>query len=140
MKAKRRNFPYNRQKRTDPAYLSRLSLPWALIVMCLAGFNAYSSDLADVYADAKVGDPVSGAAQANFRAIRENVPQARSRMLPSLNLGVSTTKSEIDFPGATDANPFSPTFGQSIPGENYNENGWNAQLRQSIINLSLIHI
>jgi len=98
--------------------------------------NSYSSDLADVYADAKIGDPVSSAAQANFRAIKENIPQARSRMLPSINAGVSTTKSEIDFPGATDANPFSPTFGQSIPGESYNENGWNASLRQSIINVS----
>ena len=76
MRAKQRNFPYNRQKRTEPAYLSRLSLPWGLIVMCLAGFNAYSSDLADVYADAKVGDPVSGAAQANFRAIRESYSYA----------------------------------------------------------------
>ena len=136
MKAKRTNFSHSRKKSTDPSCLSRLSLPWAAIVICLVGFNAYSSDLADVYADAKAGDPVSGAAQANFRAIRENVPQVRSRMLPSVNAGVSTTKSEIDFPGATDANPFSPTFGQAIPGENYNENGWNAQLRQSIINVS----
>ena len=136
MKAKRTNFSHNRKKSTDPSCLSRLSLPWAAILICLVGFNAHSSDLADVYADAKAGDPVSGAAQANFRAIRENVPQARSRMLPSVNAGISTTKSEIDFPGATDANPFSPTFGQSIPGESYNENGWNAQLRQSIINVS----
>ena len=136
MKAKRTNFSHNRKKSTDPSCLSRLSLPWAAILICLVGFNAHSSDLADVYADAKAGDPVSGAAQANFRAIRENIPQARSRMLPSVNAGISTTKSEIDFPGATDANPFSPTFGQSIPGESYNENGWNAQLRQSIINVS----
>ena len=121
---------------SDSFCLVKSRLRWSLVIFCLAGLNSYSSDLADVYADAKIGDPVSGAAQANFRAIKENIPQTRSRMLPSINAGVSTTKSEIDFPGATDANPFSPTFGQSIPGESYNENGWNASLRQSIINVS----
>jgi len=120
----------------DSFCLIKSRMRWSLVIFCLAGLNSYSSDLADVYADAKIGDPVSGAAKANFRAIKENIPQARSQMLPSLNAGVSTTKSEIDFPGATDANPFSPTFGQSIPGESYNENGWNASLRQSIINVS----
>ena len=64
------------------------------------------------------------------------MPQARSRILPSINAGASTQKSEIDFPGAIDSNPFSPNFGNPIPGENFNENGWNAQLRQSIINVS----
>ena len=121
---------------SDSFCLIKSRLRWSLVIFCLAGLNSYSSDLADVYADAKIGDPVSSAALANFRAIKENIPQARSRMLPSINAGVSTTKSEIDFPGATDANPFSPTFGQSIPGESYNENGWNASLRQSIINVS----
>ena len=136
MTAQKMKFPLSVSKCIVASCLSRLSSRWSLVLFCLVGLNSYSSDLADVYADAKAGDPVSGAAQANFRAIKENIPQARSRMLPSINAGVSTTKSEIDFPGATDANPFSPTFGQSIPGESYNENGWNASLRQSIINVS----
>ena len=121
---------------TDAYFWTKINCLWLVISTCLLSLNSHSSNLADVYEDAMIGDPISGAAQANFNAIQENIPQVRSRLLPSLNAGVSTTKSEIDFPGATDANPFSPTFGQSIPGESYNENGWNAQLRQSIINVS----
>ncbi len=111
-------------------------LLFAFLFLVLVTTNIRATDLAQVYSDAKAGDPVVGASRANFQAIRENVPQARSRILPSINAGASTQKSEIDFPGAIDSNPFSPNFGNPIPGENFNENGWNAQLRQSIIDVS----
>ena len=114
----------------------KLRLLFSSFFLVLVTTNAQAADLAQVYSDAKTGDPVVGASRANFKAIRENVPQARSRILPSVNAGASTQKSEIDFPGAIDSNPFSPNFGNPIPGENFNENGWNAQIRQSIINVS----
>ena len=88
--------------------------------------NMHAVGLAKVYDDAKAADPVLGASRANFQAVKEKVPQARSRILPSLNAGFSTQKNEIDFSGAIDSNPFSPNFGNPIPGENFNENGWNA--------------
>ena len=112
----------------------KLRLLFASFFLVLVTTNIRATDLAQVYSDAKTGDPVVGASRANFQAIRENVPQARSRILPSINAGASTQKSEIDFPGAIDSNPFSPNFGNPIPGENFNENGWNAQLRQSVFN------
>jgi outer membrane protein len=35
-----------------------------------------------------------------------------------------------------DNNPASPTFGQSYPGQTFNDHGWNAQLRQPLVNVS----
>ena len=98
--------------------------------------NMHAVGLAKVYDDAKAADPVIGASRANFQAVKEKIPQARSRILPSLNAGFSTQKNEIDFSGAIDSNPFSPNFGNPIPSENFNENGWNAQLRQPIIDIA----
>ena len=122
---------------TLPKHLLKMGLRYfSVMFVSVTPIAGYSENLMDIYTDAKDGDPVVGAAKANYRALKESVPQARSQLLPSLSAGGSTTKSEMDFPGATDSNPFSPTFGQTLPGQAYNENGWNAQLRQSIINIS----
>jgi outer membrane protein len=100
---------------------------------------AMAANMADVYDAAVVNDPVIGAAQQDYAARKELVPQTRAGLLPSINVNGQGTKNRLDFPGGqiTDTNPASPTFGQtfSISGQNYDVNSWQAQLVQPLIDL-----
>ena len=58
----------------------------ALVLVCLAGPPAYAADLLDIYRQAQANDPTWLAAQANHRAVLEQVPQARAGLLPSVDL------------------------------------------------------
>ena len=101
-----------------------------------------AADLAAVYEAAKKNDPVLGAARASYQASAQGVPQARAALLPSLNVGGSTSWTERGFPaGIIDANPTSPTFNQSfpLPDQEFNTQVQEAQLRQPLLNLSSWH-
>ena len=106
------------------------------LVLALAANPAHATNLMDVYQAAQSNDPVTGAARAGFDASKEAVPQARSALLPSLNASANTTWTEREFPGGRFADPTSPLFGQPLPDQNFNENGWNAQLSQPILDMS----
>ncbi len=101
--------------------------------------SAWAENLSDVYDAATDHDPVLGAARAGYEATREVVPQARSQLLPNVSASASTNWNEFSFPGSAflDTDPGSPTFGQtfSLPEQEYNENSWQAQLRQPLVNL-----
>ncbi len=97
---------------------------------------AAGTNLLDVYEAAKISDPVLGAARAGYDATREGVPQARAALLPQLNASANTSYTEREFPGGRFADPTSPLFGQPLPDQNFNDHGWNAQLSQSVLNLS----
>lgn len=114
------------------------SLTTALLVCSgiVCNSAAYAVDLLGVYQTAAEQDPVIGAAKAAYAATKEQLPQARSALLPNLGGNVSTSKNVREFPGAIDTNPASPTFGQSYQGQTYNDHGWNAQLRQPIVNVA----
>ena len=95
-----------------------------------------------VYEVALMNDPVLGAAEAGYDASRQAVPQARANLLPSIGMSGSTSWNERSFPPTafTDTDPASPTFSEriltDIPDQEFNDHGWNAQLRQSVFNLS----
>lgn len=113
------------------------------VLLCLRAVTATAVDIAGAYSDALENDPVLGAAEAGFEATRELVPQARSNLLPKLNLSASTTWNERSFPvePRLDFNPDSPTFGTVGPvaDQNFNERQWAAQLNQPIVNVSGWH-
>ena len=88
-----------------------------------------ADDLVDVFVAAKDNDAVVGAARASYRADKERVPQARSSLLPSIVASASTTKTETDIPGDN-------SLQSQVLRKGYNDNGWNAQLRQPVLNLS----
>ena len=97
-----------------------------------AGLNSaplQADDLVDVFVAAKDNDAVVGAARASYQADKERLPQARSFLLPSIVASANTTKTETTIPG--DDSPQS-----QILRKGYNDKGWNAQLRQPILNLS----
>ena len=85
-----------------------------------------AENMLDVYKTAKDNDAVLGAANASYAASKELVPQARSRLLPTLGGSVNTSK--------TDRSIF--IGGQTGSSEMFNDNSWNAQLRQPVLNLA----
>ena len=108
-------------------------------ILCASMFSStgvYAVDMLGVYQTAAEQDPIIGAAKAAYAAAQEQLPQARSALLPNVRGSVSTSKNVREFPGAVDTNPTSPTFGQSYQGQTYNDHGWNAQLRQPLVNVS----
>ncbi len=108
----------------------------AATAACVASTSVNATNLMDVYLAAKDNDAVVGAARAGYAATKENVPQARSALLPSLAGSASTTWTERQFPGSMIADPTSPLFGQEVPDQNFNDHGWNAQLRAPILDMS----
>ena len=108
-------------------------------ILCASMFSStgvYAVDMLGVYQTAAEQDPIIGAAKAAYAAAKEQLPQARSALLPNVRGSVSTSKNVREFPGAVDTNPTSPTFDQSLQGQKYNDHGWNAQLRQPLVNVS----
>ncbi len=112
----------------------------AAAMLLLATAPAHAIDVADAYRDALENDPVLGAAEANYQARKELIPQARANLLPKLGMSASTSWNERSFPvpPRLDFNPDSPTFGTIAPvaDQNYNERQWAARLEQPIFNLS----
>ena len=96
-------------------------------------------DVLDVYRTAAEQDPAIGAAKAAYAATKEQLPQARSALLPNLGGSVSTSKNVREFPGAVDTNPASPTFGQSYQGQTFNDHGWNARFATHCERRKLVH-
>jgi outer membrane protein len=115
-------------------------LLFALVTtLTLAVPTAFAANLAEVYDAAVVNDPLIGAAQQDYAARKELVPQTRAGLLPSINVIGQESRNRIEFPGAhiTDTNPGSPTFGQTfnVSGQNYDIHSWQAQLVQPILDL-----
>ena len=119
---------------SKPRTLASFKIIFLALATCLFQ-AAQATDMLEVYESAKIHDAVTGAARANYAATEQAVPQARSALLPSLGASASTEWNEIDFPGSSNPTP-GPTFGQELPELEYNDNGWNAQLRAPILNMN----
>jgi len=66
---------------------SRFPLRFVLMLgAMLAGTHACGEDLLQVYRDARLNDPTLAAAQANWSALQERIPQARALLLPNVNV------------------------------------------------------
>ncbi len=96
---------------------------------------AAAENLLDVYNAAKDNDALLRASRAGYAASEQAVPQARSALLPSLGASASTTWTERSFPGSQVTDPTSPLFGMEVPDQNFNDHGWNAQLRAPILDM-----
>ena len=109
-----------------------------LVIALSVSLPAHATNLWDVYEAAKGDDPVLGAARAGFAATEQTVPQARSALLPSLGVSANTTWTEREFPGALAPNPVTGLL-EPVPDQNFNDHGWNAQLRQPLLDMSAWH-
>lgn len=104
------------------------------VLGALLGANVQATNLLEVYNASYDNDPVLGAARAGYAATQQAVPQARARLLPNLNVNANTTYTERKFPGAVilDSNGND----QAIPEQKFNDHGWNAQLRQPVLDMN----
>ena len=96
---------------------------------------AKAETLLEVYEAAIDNDAVLRATREGYAATEQAVPQARSALLPNLGVSASTSWTERQFPGSLITDPTSPLFGREVPDQNFNDHGWNAQLRQPILNM-----
>ncbi|HEX8739383.1 MAG TPA: TolC family outer membrane protein [Casimicrobiaceae bacterium] len=68
----------------------------ALVASVAAAAPVRAEDLVQVYQDALRNDPTLAAAQASYRATQEAVPQARSALLPNVNLEAQANVNQYD--------------------------------------------
>lgn len=85
----------------------------------------HAENLLDVYREAQGHDATIASARAAYRAGMEKLPQGRALLLPSVNLGANTTRTEqdIEYQGAA---PF--------PGgsRSFNSHGYSVSLTQPV--------
>ncbi len=93
------------------------------VLVVLISQPLMAENLLQVYEAAQENDALLRASRAGFAATEQAVPQARSALLPSLGASASTSWTEREFPGSV------------LQDQNFNDHGWNAQLRQSIVNM-----
>ena len=79
--------------RAAPSQNKSLTAIALLCVCLLPSTGAHAVDVLDVYRTAAEQDPVIGAAKAAYAATKEQLPQARSALLPILGGSGSTSKS-----------------------------------------------
>ena len=93
------------------------------VLIVLISQSTMAENLLQVYEAAQDNDALLRAARAGFEANEQLVPQARSALLPTLGANASTTWTEREFPGSI------------LLNQDFNDHGWNAQLRQPILNM-----
>ena len=102
---------------------------------CLAAQVSAQESLLDVYERALMNDPAIREAEATYLATAEVKPQARSALLPSLNLGAQRrhTFTDIQGSGVTD-----PVTGQAAGRQQrqLDAQGYSVTLTQSVFNWS----
>ncbi len=80
------------------AILKRSVVAIAALFTVSIAHMAVAADLISIYRDAAAQDPVIASARATYEAAKENTPQARANVLPSVSLSGSLyrVKSEVD--------------------------------------------
>ena len=111
---------------------SRMHLaPLALLLVLAIARPLIAADLAEVFADAKANDPVVGAAEANYLAQRESVPQTRAGLLPTVSAGSNVTRSSGESQ-TVDFNTFSIVTQQQESASD----GYSVSLNQTLVDAS----
>ena len=99
-----------------------------LTTFLVTSFNSHALTLKESFELAQQGDPQILAAQAEFDAAIENIPQARSALLPSLRLDLFSGNSE-----KTNSNT-TGDFSSLEPGSDIDNQGYQLSLTQSLYN------
>jgi len=97
------------------------------ISAALTSVQANADDLLSVYQQALLNDPVVLKAQAQFMIVQEDIVQARSALLPQINLsgGYSTGENENFIQNTKVNNEFSSlTYGAALNMQLYHHDSW----------------
>ena len=106
-----------------------------LLALALPAGAASSADLATLYRDARVSDPVYQAARAQYRATTEKLPQARAGYLPLIAGSASIFRNEIDREIAADLSYTNKTYAVTLSQPILRLQNWIAisQARQQVL-------
>ena len=96
------------------------------IASAVTSVNAYADDLLSVYQQALLNDPVVLKAQAQSVIVQEGINQARSALLPQINLSGGYTSGEQEFIGETllTNESDSLTYGANLSMQLYHHDSW----------------
>jgi len=97
------------------------------IASAITSANAQADDLLTVYQQALLNDTVVLKAQAQYEIVKEDIEQARSVLLPQINLSGSYTdgESESFISGSTVTSEFNSLgYGASLNMQLYHHNSW----------------
>ncbi len=87
----------------------RLSIVATCVLALAIPVPSAAEDLMQIYREAQHSDPALAAAQANWQATQERIPQARSGLLPNVSLSVSANAN--NFGSRVDTDPRVTTSG-----------------------------
>lgn len=115
--------------------MRKLSVALSL-VFCMSGATlAHATDLVQIFDQARQADPQFKAAEAARQAAMEAKPQAKSLVLPSVDLSGSYTRDRSDITKTTIGAPSTLTFTNKVYSLNLNQVLYNrdyfTQLRQA---------
>src|SRR5688572_32004803 len=86
-----------------------------VLALALAFAGATSAaDLATLYRDAQVSDPVFQAARAQYQATTERLPQARAGYLPQVTASASVFRNHSERDGVADRDYTTNTFALTL--------------------------
>ena len=96
------------------------------IASAITSANAQADDLLTVYQQALLNDTVVLKAQAQYEIVKEDIEQARSVLLPQINLSGSYTDGETEsFSGTITTTEFNSLgYGASLNMQLYHHNSW----------------
>ena len=96
------------------------------IASAITSANAQADDLLTVYQQALLNDTVVLKAQAQYEIVKEDIEQARSVLLPQINLSGSYTDGETEsFSGTVSTTKFNSLgYGASLNMQLYHHNSW----------------
>jgi outer membrane protein len=111
---------------------TRIALALAL---CTAAGAAGAADLATLYRDALVSDPVYQAARAQYQVTAERLPQARSGYLPQISGSASIFRNHAERDGVADRDYNTKTFAITLAQPVFRLQNWIAidQAKQQVL-------
>lgn len=99
------------------------------LLACGALQTASAADLTQIYQQARMNDAQFAASQQQYKALRQNIPIARSSLLPQVNLSANIARNRLHYNGVVSS-------GTAVPNASkyYNSNGYTLSLSQTVFN------
>jgi len=93
---KTENFRFTGKQKTKVPDMKKLIPVSCFLLMALIGRNANAIDLLEIFQQAQRNDAAYAAAQAQYQAQQERLPQARAGLLPNVNFDAGYDWNDLD--------------------------------------------
>ncbi len=108
---------------------------FAIALVAAAALPAAAADLATLYKDALVSDPVYQSARAQYQAATERLPQARAAYLPAIGFSASVFRNDVDRSIAQDLQYTNKVYAVTLSQPVFRAQNWIAigQARKQVL-------